>query len=149
MNTGKFFQMNSTLKTFNYPENLIKEFEYWVLVLRPAQITYGSMVLCVKGEKSSFSNLSELEINEYSKILLLIDKVSREVLGSDKMNYLTLMMVDPHVHTHIFPRYKISNNSITDLKDQDWPNLPNLNRESILMDEEFFRLLDKLVMAYE
>ena len=43
--------LNSTLKKFNYPENLIKEYNNWYLLIRPDQVTFGSMVLIEKKNK--------------------------------------------------------------------------------------------------
>ena len=37
-----------TLKKFNYPDNLLKTYKYWNLLLRPEQATLGAMVLICK-----------------------------------------------------------------------------------------------------
>ena len=49
--------MNSTLKKFDYPNSLIKEFSNWYLLLRPEQITYGSMILVEKNSKKKISQI--------------------------------------------------------------------------------------------
>ncbi|MEK7719657.1 MAG: HIT family protein, partial [Bacteroidota bacterium] len=40
--------MNQTIKAFDYPDTLIKEYEYWVVLLRPQQITLGSLIIAAK-----------------------------------------------------------------------------------------------------
>ncbi|MDT8281400.1 MAG: HIT family protein, partial [Gammaproteobacteria bacterium] len=47
--------------------------------------------------------------------------------GNQKINYLMLMMVDPHVHFHVIPRYAASVvfDDIT-FTDPGWPGLPDL-----------------------
>ena len=43
--------MNSTIKKFGYSENLIKEYDYWVVLYRPQQVTIGSLLLICKENK--------------------------------------------------------------------------------------------------
>ena len=45
--------MNETIQRFGYPATLIAEYEHWVVLLRPAQPTLGSLVLAAKGEATS------------------------------------------------------------------------------------------------
>lgn len=33
---------NETILKFNYPDSLIREYDHWVVLLRPAQVTIGS-----------------------------------------------------------------------------------------------------------
>src|SRR3546814_2464599 len=35
--------MNDTILKFGYPATLIREYEHWVVLLRPAQLTLGSL----------------------------------------------------------------------------------------------------------
>ena len=59
--------MNETIIKFNYPESLIKEYNYWVVLIRDKQVTLGSLILAYKEDLESFSQVSkegflELEI---------------------------------------------------------------------------------------
>lgn len=40
--------MNATIEKFGYPATLIAEFDHWLVLLRPAQPTLGSLVLAAK-----------------------------------------------------------------------------------------------------
>ena len=42
--------MNPTIEKFGYPGTLLCEFDHWVVLLRPAQVTLGSLVLAAKGD---------------------------------------------------------------------------------------------------
>ena len=37
--------MNETIRKFGYPATLVREFEHWLVLARPAQPTLGSLVL--------------------------------------------------------------------------------------------------------
>src|SRR3982751_1544134 len=51
-------KMNPTIEKFGYPGTLLKEFEHWVVLLRPAQVTLGSMVLAAKSDATAYGDLS-------------------------------------------------------------------------------------------
>ena len=40
--------MNETMKKFGHPETIVREFDRWAVVLRPKQVTLGSLVLGCK-----------------------------------------------------------------------------------------------------
>jgi diadenosine tetraphosphate (Ap4A) HIT family hydrolase len=107
--------MNATIEKFGYPGSLVKELEHWVILLRPAQATLGALVLAAKSDVAQFSALpadafTELAIGTYA-----IEQGLSRFQPYDKINYLMLMMVDPHVHFHVLPRYA----GIPDLKHQN------------------------------
>ena len=47
--------MNPTIEKFGYPATLVREFEHWVVLLRPAQVTLGSLVLAAKSDATAYS----------------------------------------------------------------------------------------------
>lgn len=98
--------MHATLLKFGYPENTIHEFEHWVLLVRPAQATLGACVLVSKSEHTAFGQLPVAAFTELGQIVNKTESALKKNFNYDKINYLMLMMVDPHVHFHIIPRYK-------------------------------------------
>jgi hypothetical protein len=40
--------MNPTIEKFGWPGSLVHEFEHWLVLVRPAQVTLGSLVLAAK-----------------------------------------------------------------------------------------------------
>ena len=95
----------SILKKFGYPYNLIKEYTNWILLLRPEQITIGSLVLIEKNFKKKFSKITLESHQELRLIIKEIEDTLKKLFGYKKINYLMLMMVDPEVHFHVIPRY--------------------------------------------
>lgn len=114
--------MNITIKTFGYPDSLIKEFEHWVVLLRPKQVTIGSLVLAAKSDATNLGCLDSDEWSEFALACSYAEKLLVDTFGAEKFNYLALMMKDPNVHFHLIPRYskpvKLEGN---EYKDNDWP----------------------------
>ncbi len=119
--------MNATIAKFGYPQTLIRDYQHWVLLLRPAQVTAGSLILAAKGEATAFGALPQAAFTEQAAVVAELEKMLRTTVNPDKINYLMLMMVDPHVHFHIFPRYQ-GDRSIAGLvlTDHGWPGPPDL-----------------------
>ena len=119
--------MNSTIIKFGYSENLIKEYDYWVVLYRPQQVTIGSLVLICKENKFNLGDLSNSSFAEFKRVIQDIEIFLQKKLGANKINYIALMMVDPHVHFHIIPRYssKITINE-KNYYDIYWPKPPNI-----------------------
>ena len=98
--------MNETILRFGYPATLIADYEHWVVLLRPAQPTLGSLVLAAKGEARSFAELPREAFAELQRAVADIEAALGAAIRFEKINYLMLMMVDPHVHFHVVPRYE-------------------------------------------
>ena len=95
---------NETIVKFGYPETLIREYNDWVVLLRPAQVTIGSLVLACKLDVDSMGQVPSAAFTELATITSDIESSLGEVFQNDKINYLLLMMVDKHVHLLIFFR---------------------------------------------
>ena len=119
--------MNATITKFGYPATLLRDYQYWVLLLRPAQVTAGSMILAAKSDATAYGDLPAAAFTEQATIIAEVEQMLRAAVDMEKLNYLMLMMVDPHVHFHIFPRYR-GDRSIAGLvlTDHGWPGPPDL-----------------------
>lgn len=113
--------------TFGLDENLVGSFTHWTVLLRPKQVTPGSMVLILNRFAPSMAELTADEGRELGAVCAVIESALRERLGMEKINYLALMMVDPHLHFHVIPRYpdavEVAGNSFADA---GWPGPPDL-----------------------
>ena len=119
--------MNATILKFGYPATLVREYRHWVLLIRPAQVTAGSLILAAKGESTAYGDLPAEAFTEQGAIIAELEQKLRDVVNMDKINYLMLMMVDPHVHFHIIPRYQGSRSFAgLELADHGWPGPPDL-----------------------
>ncbi len=92
--------MNTTLKKFGYPDSLIKSYHHWSVLLRPQQPTLGSLILGAHSESLAFGELSLQAMTELPSVIQDIESSLNHCFKYDKINYLMLMMVDPHVHFH-------------------------------------------------
>lgn len=121
--------MNQTAETFGYPDTLIYEYDHWLVLLREQQVTLGSLVMCTKTDATEFSGLPEEAYTEMGIVTRDIERVLARLFKYEKINYLMLMMVDPHVHFHVLPRYS-GTRSVCGLtiKDEGWPGAPQLNK---------------------
>ena len=125
--------MHDTLIKFGFPDSLIKSYEHWSVLLRPDQATLGSLILINHSNALAFGDLSSAETSELSIITKDIEKALSYCFKYDKINYLMLMMVDPHVHFHVIPRYSTDRDfeSIT-IEDKAWPGPPDLGYKAPL-----------------
>lgn len=123
--------MNQTIEKFGYPGTLIKEYEHWVLLLRPAQATLGALILACKDEASRFSDISPEAFTEMGLSVADIERGLSSLFDYQKLNYLMLMMVDPDVHYHVLPRYESAQSySGLTFSDPGWPGPPNVGHDN-------------------
>jgi diadenosine tetraphosphate (Ap4A) HIT family hydrolase len=124
---GEHDPMNTTMKKFGYPGTLIKEYDHWVVLLRPQQATLGALVLICKDEADAFSKISPEAFSELKEITTAIEHHLKDCFSYDKINYLLLMMVDHDVHFHVLPRYAHSRTfDQQEFNDLGWPGPPDL-----------------------
>src|SRR5262249_2938328 len=97
--------MNPTAEKFGYPRPCLAEWPHWAVLLRPAQVTLGSLVLVCREPVRSFGAIGPGAAAELGEVAAAVESALGEALRFDKINYLMLMMVDPDVHFHVFPRY--------------------------------------------
>ncbi|WP_339704674.1 HIT family protein [uncultured Sphingosinicella sp.] len=126
--------MNDTIRRFGYPATLVAEYDHWVVLLRPAQPTLGSLVLAAKSDATAFADLEPAAYADLANVSRDIETALRAAVDHTKLNYLMLMMVDPHVHAHVIPRYEGSRSfEGRAFPDAGWPKLPALG-EAVDLD---------------
>ncbi len=128
--------MHATLKKFGYPASLLWETENWCVLLRPQQLTLGALVLVAKSEAPSFAALPAAAYGELQLLTRKIEKSLRQFRPFARINYIMLMMVDPHVHFHVLPRYETSESfgGVT-FADAGWPGPPDFKSFTTITDE--------------
>ena len=118
---------NKTAVRFGYPDTIVREYEHWLVLLREAQATLGSLILCAKADVTHFSALPREAFFEMGAVIKDIEKALKAAFDYDKINYMMLMMVDPNVHFHVIPRYAEPRSACgLTLPDPGWPALPQL-----------------------
>lgn len=129
--------MNATIEKFGYPATLLTEWNHWLLLLRPAQPTLGSCILAAKSDATAFGDLPAEAHAELAAITKEIETKLNAAVDYAKINYLMLMMVDPHVHFHVIPRYEGSRDFAgKTFTDAGWPAVPQLGEAIKLTDDQ-------------
>jgi diadenosine tetraphosphate (Ap4A) HIT family hydrolase len=136
--------VNATIEKFGYPATLIAEFEHWVVLLRPAQPTLGSLVLAAKSDATAFGDLPAEAYAELKAVTATIEAALTGAINYSKINYLMLMMVDPHVHFHVIPRYEGERSAAgMTVADAGWPGQTDLS-QAVKLDNKVDSLRDWL-----
>jgi diadenosine tetraphosphate (Ap4A) HIT family hydrolase len=134
-------EMHTTLVKFGYPKTELVSLERWSIVLRPQQITLASLVLIAKSDATAFSTLPDGAHAELAKATRIVETGLRQFRPYDRINYLMLMMVDPHVHMHVLPRYTSPQAySGVEFRDSAWPGPPDV-KAVIDVPDSVFQLL--------
>ena len=133
--------MNATIEKFGYPATLIRDYRHWVVLLRPAQPTLGSLVLAAKSDATAFGALPAEAHAELASITADMETALGRAVSYQKINYLMLMMVDPHVHFHVIPRYEGEREwGALSVTDAGWPGPPALG-QAVVLDADQIRAL--------
>ena len=142
--------MNETIRKFGWPATLVREFEHWVVLARPAQPTLGSLVLAAKSDATAFGDLAGEAHAELKQATAAIEAALSQAVGYARLNYLMLMMVDPNVHFHVIPRYEGARewpqdqSGAREFVDVGWPKVPDLGHAVALEGDELARLAEWL-----
>ena len=119
--------MNPTIEKFGWPATLVHEFEHWLVLVRPAQPTLGSLVLAAKSDATAYGDLPREAFTEQADAIAAIEAALRAFTAYERINYLMLMMVDPNVHFHVIPRYSGARDwNGLEFADAGWPGPPQL-----------------------
>lgn len=141
--------MNATMAKFGWPATLVADFDHWVVLARPAQPTLGSLVLAAKSEATAFGDLPGEAHAELKAVTAAIEAALGKAVSYARINYLMLMMVDPHVHFHVIPRYEGAREwNGREFVDVGWPKVPDLGHAVALEDEELAALTGWLKAAF-
>ncbi len=128
---------NPTARKFGYPQTLVAETGRWLVLVRPQQPTFGSLVLVCKEPAHAFSDLSAEAFADLKVAVDGVESLLRHTVAYERINYLMLMMVDPDVHFHVVPRYEgTREHGGHTFADAGWPGPPALASHVALSEEE-------------
>ena len=141
--------MNETILRFGHPATLVAEYDHWVVLLRPAQPTLGSLILAAKSDATAFADLPPAAFAELAPVIARIETALRDKVRYARINYMMLMMVDPHVHFHVVPRYEGERQAEgLSIADSGWPKLPVLGDAVELTPDQIAVLTDWLKLGW-
>jgi diadenosine tetraphosphate (Ap4A) HIT family hydrolase len=126
MESREIPERNATFSRFGGEDTLIADYRWWSVQARPGQATLGALILLAHGPAQAFGDLPAGAHGELARITHDIEATVGQ-FGNQKINYMMLMMVDPHVHFHVLPRYAedVTFDGIR-FTDPGWPGLPDL-----------------------
>ena len=137
--------MNATIEKFGYPTTVVREYQHWLVLVRPAQVTLGSLVLAASSAATAYRDLPREAFAEQADAIADIETSLAAFCGYERINYLMLMMVDPHVHFHVIPRYSGSRDwDGLSFPDRGWPGPPELKSAIQLSTPQIEQLRDEL-----
>jgi diadenosine tetraphosphate (Ap4A) HIT family hydrolase len=133
-------------RKFRLPDYVIREHTHWVWSLRPVQATLGAGVISARRYAAHFSDMTAEECAELATVIKDVETRLKAAFACDKINYLMLMMVDPHVHFHVIPRYASPREfgGVT-WTDGSWPKPPDTSGAEI--DDVTARSLIQRILA--
>ena len=141
---------HATLVKFGYPDSVVADYDHWAVVLRAQQVTLGSLVLICKEAATAFPDISAAAFTELKAVTRDLERALAGAFAFDKINYLMLRMVDPHVHFHVLPRYAAAREwEGTSYTDTAWPKPPDLTAALALDEPSRKRLLAHLKEALQ
>ena len=119
---------NATMRKFGWPASRIAETEHWAVMLRLQQCTLGALVLACKQPVTAFGHVDAAGHADLGLAIKSVEAMLQATVGYEKINYLMLMMVDPDVHFHVFPRYhgEATYQGLS-VPDAGWPGPPRLD----------------------
>ena len=118
---------NATLQKFGDPATRLAEVGSWRILLRPKQVTLGSLVLVNCESATAFGELSAQAYADLRDAISGIERCLSAAFRYDRINYLMLMMVDPDVHFHVIPRYATAREFAgQQFTDSAWPGPPDV-----------------------
>jgi diadenosine tetraphosphate (Ap4A) HIT family hydrolase len=137
--------VNATIEKFGFPASLVREFEHWLVLVRPAQVTLGSLVLAAKSDATAFGRLPPEAYAELGPVTAAIETGLAAFCRYERLNYLMLMMVDPHVHFHVVPRYSdVRQWNGLSFADHGWPGPPDLKSGAAFSAQQISALRGEL-----
>ena len=141
--------VTTTMKKFGYPDFLVADYTWWSVLLRPKQVTLGSLILAAKLDVDAFSALPSDAFAELASVTADIETTLRTFSEYEKINYLMLMMVDREPHFHVVPRYEGQReyNGVT-IEDHGWAGPPALDKAAALSDDQLLNLTADLKNAW-
>ena len=142
---GELALPTPTLTKFGYPGTVVHDDGNWIVLVRPQQVTLGSLVLASRRSVQQFSALDDGGFRALGPAVRRIEAALAAFVGYQKINYLMLMMVDPDVHFHVIPRYDGERRfEGFSFPDAGWPGAPDLKTAVSPPPEVLARLVDVL-----
>ncbi|HET8991616.1 MAG TPA: HIT family protein [Candidatus Saccharimonadales bacterium] len=135
------------------PEIQILDTNYWSVGIDRKNHAYlGRAYVTLKVHKPTLGDLSQEEWEDFQSIVKKLEKAYKDAFGADPLNWGCFMNhafrsepFNPHVHWHIYPRYKTAQ-EIDDIKFDDslYGNFYDNTAERLLSEETVSKIASEL-----
>lgn len=141
-------QSNPIWNKFDLNNNLIKEYEYWMLLIKVEQNRLGSCVAILKRDAFPLSKVTPTEMEEYAHIAYEIETALELAFKPHLVHHMSLMYKDRQIHFHIIPRYtdELEFDGMI-WKDDNHPD-PLLQQSIILSQDKLDKIKDKIKFSF-
>jgi diadenosine tetraphosphate (Ap4A) HIT family hydrolase len=140
----KLYIDDEFIDKFRLNDYLLKAIGSWLISVRPQQPTIGCLVLSLNRSCDKLGNIDEQEGIDLVHAFTEVERILYASFMPNKINYLSLMMIDEQVHFHVIPRYKESVYVLgTEYQDRSWPLYPSL--EPLKMNESTMEEIIKIL----
>lgn len=85
---------------------VILQNDFWTLVLNENQATLGRVFFALNRHETDIARLNDVEVLSLWAFVRETKAALVALFAPDHFNYMFLMNLTPHVHFHIFPRYR-------------------------------------------
>ncbi|MFI3225967.1 MAG: HIT family protein [Clostridia bacterium] len=116
------------------------ELPYSEIFFLKDQCHAGRCVVCFKGHKKEYFELTPEENAGYFAEVAKVAKALYTIYSPDKINYLTMGDEMPHIHIHLVPKYRTL---------PSWNAALNLCEKAFLTDEENAQAVAKIKAEIE
>ena len=79
--------INDTIRKFGYPATLLREYDHWLVLLRPAQVTAGSLILAAKGDATAYGDLPHAAFAEQAAAIAEIEQFISRIGGHCRVKW--------------------------------------------------------------
>jgi diadenosine tetraphosphate (Ap4A) HIT family hydrolase len=126
--------------------------EHWDIGVGNNQAYFGRAYATLRTHKGSLGSLSREEWQDFEEVIAKLEKAYKEVYGAEPLNWGCYMNhafrsepFNPHVHWHIYPRYKIAPNfEGVEYDDALFGNFYDSEAERLVDNETTHRIASKL-----
>lgn len=91
--------------------------------------------IVIKKHITDMLELTQWERDCFFNCMIMLAKAVKKAFNPDKLNYALLGNWVPHLHWHIYPRYKT---------DKDWGDPPEYGKKIIFSEKEMIELVQKI-----
>ncbi len=139
-------------KFLESPKHQLMTTSSWAVGLGNNQAYFGRVYVTLRAHKGSLAELDSKDWEEFQEIVRVLENAYEKAFGAKPLNWGCFMNhafridpANPHVHWHVFPRYKVAPvfDGVT-YDDKLYGNFYDDKAERLVNDDIVEKIIDKL-----